>query len=104
MVHESRHQINWLIQRERDRSTHAHLRVAVPSLTLSDVIGDGEFVYHIWQDSNPTRLRIGRGRPSLTKGLPPKALQTLRGPMGGVVINKPSLRLLEKRFSLFLRR
>lgn len=67
------------------------LESRVPSLTLSDVIGDGEFVYHIWQDSDPARIRIGRRRPSLTKKTAHEALQTLRGLMGVVVINKPCL-------------
>ena len=38
-----------------------------PNLTPSDVIGDGGFVYHIWQDSDTARLGIGRERPSFTK-------------------------------------
>lgn len=40
---------------------------AVPNLTQSDVIGDGGFVYHIWQDSDTARLGIGREQPSFTK-------------------------------------
>ena len=40
---------------------------AVPNLTPSDVIGDGGFVYHIWQHSDTARLGIGRERPSFTK-------------------------------------
>lgn len=59
----------WNTTRTRPFCTHAW-DSPVPSLTLSDVIGDGEFVYHIWQNSAPTGIRIGRGQPSLTRRLP----------------------------------
>lgn len=39
---------------------------AGPDFTLSDAIGDGGFVYHIWPDSDRERLGIGRERPSFT--------------------------------------
>lgn len=41
--------------------------MTVPNLTRSDVIGDGGFVYHIWQDGDTASLGIGRERPSFTK-------------------------------------
>lgn len=72
---------------------------AVPNLTPSDVIGDGGFVYHIWQDSDTARLGIGRERPSFTKSLPSGALQTKRVLTGVGVQNKPSRRLLEWGFT-----
>lgn len=72
---------------------------AVPNLTPSDVIGDGGFVYHIWQDSDTARLGIGRERPSFTKTLPSGALQTKRVLTGVVVQNKPFLGFLRWGFT-----
>lgn len=59
-----------------ERNHFTHLRVAC-NFILRDVIGDAEFVYHIWQDSDPTRIGIGRGQPSLTKRLPPQSFPNI---------------------------
>lgn len=69
---------------------------AVPDLTRSDVIGDGGFVYHIWQDSDTAPNGNWTRAAVIQKSLPPGALQTKRVPTGVVVKNKPWLNVLER--------
>lgn len=63
---------------------------AITNLTPSDVIGDGGFVYHIWQSGDTARMGIGREGPSFTKSRPSRALQTMRSLTGVVVKTNPS--------------